>query len=149
MKDDYNAVYWDRRYTIRKAQIPVFLAHQADTILTTGTAFCRCVCLQEFLSCCADGVFPLCRQVPERDAAVWVADSVSRRGHHCVQSQRARLRQDREPSVPLRCRVAAEPSHGRREAAGPPVMFEELLSPPGERRGTDCVDVLLSTMRSC
>jgi gamma-tubulin complex component 2 len=36
MTDDYNAVYWDKRYTLRTSQIPLFIAHQADVILTTG-----------------------------------------------------------------------------------------------------------------
>lgn len=42
MKEDYNAVYWDKRYTVRESQIPVFLSHQADVILTTGVYVCVC-----------------------------------------------------------------------------------------------------------
>jgi gamma-tubulin complex component 2 len=40
MTDDYNAVYWDKRYTVRAHQVPTFLAHQADVILTTGSCCC-------------------------------------------------------------------------------------------------------------
>ena len=37
MKEDYNAVYWNERYTVRDKQVPVFLHQHAKTIVTTGT----------------------------------------------------------------------------------------------------------------
>jgi len=35
LSEDYNATYWQQRYTLR-AEVPRFLASMADTILTTG-----------------------------------------------------------------------------------------------------------------
>ena len=39
MKEDYNAVYWNQRYTVREDQVPVFLQKHAETIVTTGNSF--------------------------------------------------------------------------------------------------------------
>ena len=33
---DYSADYWEKRYTIRRERIPVFLERMADVILRTG-----------------------------------------------------------------------------------------------------------------
>jgi gamma-tubulin complex component 2 len=33
---DYSADYWEKRYTIRRERIPVFLERVADVILRTG-----------------------------------------------------------------------------------------------------------------
>ena len=36
LRSDYNANYWDKRYTIRGVMVPWFLKPCADQILTTG-----------------------------------------------------------------------------------------------------------------
>lgn len=33
---DYSADYWEKRYTVRRERIPVFLERVADVILRTG-----------------------------------------------------------------------------------------------------------------